>query len=378
VVHELTRETDTSAGPPVVLKPVALGMLPETPLVSVLMSNYNYEQFLGDAIESVLAQTYKNVELIICDDGSTDGSCAVAARYEAQYPQVKLIRKSNGGQASGFNEAWRNATGSVICFLDADDLYRPERLRRVVDTLAANPEAGVVIHHVARITASRELRGVLPLLGLMPSGWCGPAMLRNGGILGNLPVGCVCCLRREVAERIFPIPFTQVTRNFGDTPIIRLAPLISPIISVPEVLYEYRMHGRNNGNISEMGPEHLERELQVYQEMWKLQRTYLAGIHPQLSAGLVSLESNQHVSTVRYLKARLERDFVQAERSRKAMRPAEWLEEPMLRRWFWKVAPYMPDPIFRQAIQLLFSQNRVKQTVAPFVRVFKRTPYKYV
>src|SRR5947208_261642 len=149
------------------------------------MSNYNYAQFLGEAIESVLAQTYKNFELIVCDDGSTDDSCKVVAQYEARDPRVKLIRKSNGGQASGFNEAWRYASGDVICFLDADDLYRPLRLQRVVETLAANPDSGVVIHRVARITSSRELRGILPLLGRMPSGWCGPAMLRNGGILGN-------------------------------------------------------------------------------------------------------------------------------------------------------------------------------------------------
>jgi glycosyltransferase involved in cell wall biosynthesis len=342
------------------------------------MSNYNYEQYLGEAIESVLAQTYKNFELIICDDGSTDASCAVAARYAAQYPRVKLIRKTNGGQASGFNEAWRHATGSVICFLDADDLYRPQRLGRLVETLAANPASGVVTHRVARVTALRQVRGVLPLLGLMPSGWCGPAMLRNGGILGNLPVGCICCLRREVAECIFPIPVTPVTRNFGDTPIIRLAPLMSPVVSLPDVLYEYRQHGKNNGNISEIDPEYLDRELRVYEEMWQLQREYLAGIHPRLSASLACLESNQHVTIVRYLKARLERDPVEAERSRRAMRPDEWLEEPALRRWFWKTAPYMPDAMFRPAVKLLFSQNLVKQTLAPFARAFRRTSYKYV
>jgi hypothetical protein len=60
------------------------------------------------------------------------------------------------------------------------------------------------------------------------------------------------------------------------------------------------------------------------------------------------------------------------------MRPDEWLEEPALRRWFWRTAPYMPDAIFMPAVKLLFSQNLVKQTLAPFARAFRRTSFKYV
>jgi hypothetical protein len=191
-------------------------------------------------------------------------------------------------------------------------------------------------------------------------------------------LGWICCLRREVAERIFPIPVNPIIRNFGDTPIMRLAPLISPIVSLPDVLCEYRLHGKNNGNICEITPEHLARELQVYQEMWKLQRAYLAGIHPRLSASLVTLEFNQHVATVKYLKARLECDVDGAQRSRRIMRPKEWLEEPALRRWFWRTAPYMPDAVFRPAVKLLFSQNRLKQILAPFARALRRKSYKYV
>jgi glycosyltransferase involved in cell wall biosynthesis len=359
------------------LEPVALGRLPEAPLVSVLMSNYNYERYLGAAVESVLGQTYRQFELIICDDGSTDGSWEVIRSYAERSSQVRLVRKSNGGQASGFTAAWRQARGSIICFLDADDLYHPERLARVVEAFRSNGGAGLVIHRVARITATGESRGVLPFLGLLPSGWCGPAMLRNGGILGNLPVGCVCCLRREVADRIFPLPVNPVTRNFGDTPIIRLAPLISPVVSLPDVLYSYRLHGGNQGNSSQLNPERLARELHVYQEMWKLQREYLARIDPLLATCLADLNVNPHVVTVKYIKARLERNRAATKMYKDLMRPAQWREEPVLRRWFWKAAPYMPDPVFRPAIGLLFSPNRVKQLLGPLARVFRTKPYQY-
>src|SRR5882757_4789136 len=84
------------------LQPIEPAPLFRKPLVSVLLSNYNYAQYVGGAIESVLSQTWPNFELIVCDDGSTDNSIAVIEPY-LKDPRVRLIRKTNGGQATGFN-----------------------------------------------------------------------------------------------------------------------------------------------------------------------------------------------------------------------------------------------------------------------------------
>ncbi len=93
------------------LAPIPLKTLPERPKVAVLVSNYNYAEYIRQAIESVLAQTYKNFELIICDDGSTDNSKEIIAGYCLHDSRISLIAKENGGQASGFNAAFAASTG---------------------------------------------------------------------------------------------------------------------------------------------------------------------------------------------------------------------------------------------------------------------------
>src|SRR5438132_1625714 len=103
------------------LSPVFLPPLPQRPLVSVLVANYNYGAYVGQAIESVLGQTYGDFEVIVCDDGSTDNSCEVIGRYVRQDPRVKLVRKANGGMASSWNVAYRHSRGEVLCPLDSDD-----------------------------------------------------------------------------------------------------------------------------------------------------------------------------------------------------------------------------------------------------------------
>lgn len=88
---------------------------------SVLMPLYNHERYVCEAIDSVLAQSHDNFELIVCDDGSTDRSAAVVEKYTD--PRVKLFRKANGGVASALNYALAHSTGDVLTWLSSDDLY---------------------------------------------------------------------------------------------------------------------------------------------------------------------------------------------------------------------------------------------------------------
>jgi len=97
------------------------------PKFSVIMPVYNDEKYVGKAIESVLQQTYRSFELIIVDDGSTDGTPDVLAEFEGN-PKVKIIRQENGGTAVARNTGLRYARGEYIAFLDSDDFYTPDRL----------------------------------------------------------------------------------------------------------------------------------------------------------------------------------------------------------------------------------------------------------
>jgi glycosyltransferase involved in cell wall biosynthesis len=111
-----------------------------TPLVSVIIPCFRQAQYLGDAIESVLAQTYPHVEIVVVDDGSPDNTAEVAARY----PGVRCIRPSNGGVSAARNLGIQSSTGSFLIFLDADDWLLPRAVEDGLACLARHPEAAFV------------------------------------------------------------------------------------------------------------------------------------------------------------------------------------------------------------------------------------------
>ena len=93
------------------------------PLVSVIICNYNYSQYIGEAIESVLNQTHKNIELIIVDDGSIDDSREVIKGFVEKHPAIRYFRQSNKGIVATRNYGMRLAKGDFLCFLDSDDYF---------------------------------------------------------------------------------------------------------------------------------------------------------------------------------------------------------------------------------------------------------------
>ena len=100
------------------------------PLVSIIINNYNYDRFLAEAINSALNQTYRKIEVIVVDDGSTDNSRNIIASYGSR---IIPVLKSNAGQASSFNEGIKVSQGKIISFLDSDDLFHPDKVEKIVD-----------------------------------------------------------------------------------------------------------------------------------------------------------------------------------------------------------------------------------------------------
>ena len=113
--------------------------------ISFCMPCFNKEIYLADAIESVLNQTHKDIELIIVDDKSTDGTADVASWYAKKYKKVKYYRcTKNFGVATCRNLAWSLATGDIICVQDADDLSLNTRAKIMNDYFTAHPETQVI------------------------------------------------------------------------------------------------------------------------------------------------------------------------------------------------------------------------------------------
>jgi len=214
------------------------------PLVSVLINNYNYGRFLAEAIDSALNQTYPHVEVIVVDDGSTDDSRQIIAGYG---DRILPVLKENGGQASAMNAGFAVSSGKVICLLDADDLYEPEKVSRVVGGLVASGEL------------ERDILAYHPLLlvdadGLTPAGGRPPTTPRYHGnfyrfaqhygyvpFVASHPSGV--SITRSLGLHIFPLP--EAFSIHGDHFLVRAAGLIGEIRYVDDALARYRVHGAN-------------------------------------------------------------------------------------------------------------------------------------
>lgn len=109
-----------------------------TPLISVIVPIYNVEQFLEQCIESILAQTYKNFELYLVDDGSTDTSGTIADSYIAKDDRITVFHKQNGGLSDARNYGMDRAHGQYMTFIDSDDFIGPDYLRILVELALTN------------------------------------------------------------------------------------------------------------------------------------------------------------------------------------------------------------------------------------------------
>jgi glycosyltransferase involved in cell wall biosynthesis len=113
------------------------------PIVSVLMTSYNRERYIGEAIESVLASTYSDFELLIVDDVSTDGTVAIARSFAARDPRIKVfVNEQNLGQFANRNRAAALSKGKYLKYLDSDDLLYPTGLEVLVEMMERFPTAG--------------------------------------------------------------------------------------------------------------------------------------------------------------------------------------------------------------------------------------------
>ncbi|MBE2182635.1 MAG: glycosyltransferase [Anaerolineae bacterium] len=112
--------------------------MPEQPLVSIITPSFNQAGFIEATIESVLTQDYPNIEYLVIDGGSTDGTLDILRRYEGR---LKWISERDQGQADAINKGMSRATGQILGWLNSDDLYVPGAIRSVVETFTRQPEA---------------------------------------------------------------------------------------------------------------------------------------------------------------------------------------------------------------------------------------------
>lgn len=224
------------------------------PLVSVIITSYNQARFLGDAIESVLTQSYSQFEVIVVDDGSTDNVLEVVARY----PRLRYIRQDNQGLSAARNTGLRESNGAYVVFLDADDRLLPIAVETGVNCLRAHPKCGFVSGHYSVIKSDGSPK---PLRQA-------PCVERDHyhALLCKNYIGmhATVMYRREIFESIGK--FNTSLRACEDYDLyLRIAARV-PVYCHDKLIAEYRQHGANMSRNHQLM---LESALSVLQSQWK-------------------------------------------------------------------------------------------------------------
>ncbi len=315
------------------------------PVVSVVMSAFNAAPFVRAAVDSILAQTFRDLELVVVDDGSTDETPQILGQIDD--PRVRLLRQDNAGHASGLNTALAAATGQFITFLDADDLCDPTRVEKQLAALKANPN----IYGVGTWEVVVDKDGN-PLTS--PTLPCEPEQIRRVYAEGRMGLnGMSVMIRAEVFDAVGR--FREALNPCHDMDMWMRVTERFDMACLPEPLYIYRQHP---GAVSHSRKARMRF---IRQLVLDLRQERLAGGTDRLDRG-ESLEIptlSEEPGTTSYRRTAA---WYHAERSRRLAHESRW--GPALRSaaTSWRVNP-------ADAWQLRFLGRTLVAALFPFARV---------
>jgi glycosyltransferase involved in cell wall biosynthesis len=212
---------------------------------TVVVNNFNYEKFLLDCIESVVNQSYQNIEVIIIDDGSTDNSLELLNSRYGKNRLVKVVGKENGGQLSTFNEAKQHVAGDVVFFLDSDDIYKVDYIKEVMDIYLRHKDVDFVNCSIERFFSDGKKEVINKYPVNVKLGYSVVSTLFTREWLGSST--STISMRSSLLKKLLPMPFEEdwITRAddclvwgasvFGSNKYYLCKPLVC-----------YRVHSNNN------------------------------------------------------------------------------------------------------------------------------------
>ena len=216
----------------------------EAVLVSVIIPNYNYEQFLRQAIDSALALDWPALEVIVIDDGSTDQSRAIMAEYG---DRITAIYQRNAGQRVACNTGFARSSGQIVIFLDSDDVLEPSLVRELMRVW--RPAVSKVQVQMKIVDAAGRATGaLLPQFHVVPSA---RQMRRWAATAASYPSppGSGNAYARSYLNKIFPLIGED---RAADSYCLAAAPFLGDVITIARPLASYRVHGRNDGAVSQL------------------------------------------------------------------------------------------------------------------------------
>jgi hypothetical protein len=257
------------------------------PFISVLVDTYNHERFIEQAIVSVLEQDVAEAEreIVVVDDGSTDRTPEIVRRFE---PQVRMLRKANGGQASAFNAGIPECKGEIIALLDGDDRWASGKLKRVAEVLSEDAAVGLVGHGIREVFSDGTQRTAAPekdeRLRLNSVAAARVFRLRKSYLGASRMT-----VRADLARRILPVPQGLVIE--ADEYLFTVAAAMSEIVILRDALTYYCIHGGNLYVSAGQGKVGLRRKQQVLAVLATSLRGALAanGVAPAVAECVVEV-----------------------------------------------------------------------------------------
>lgn len=215
--------------------------MPSSGKVSVIIPNYNYAQFVGEAIESVLNQTYKDIEIVVVNNGSTDNSMDVLTKYSKK---IRLINQENLGQSGARKSGLEMATGNFIAFLDADDKWHPEKIEKQI--LSFTPKVELVYCGINLFSENSQtvIATEIPTF----KGSCSEAFIEYPGVSIVLSGESTSIFTRSLLEKVGG--FDLELNSAAGWDFFRRCSKFSEFDFVPEPLVNYRLHSSNMSNSS--------------------------------------------------------------------------------------------------------------------------------
>lgn len=205
--------------------------------VSIIIANYNYARFLNRAIDSALSQNHANVEVIVVDDASTDGSADVISSYGARIKAC--LRKANGGHAAAFNTGFAESRGEIVFFLDADDYLYPTAVSELLARW--DDDTAQMQFRLHLVDEGQRVKDIFPPLEVpFDSGDVTPQLARRARYQTTVTSGLA--FARKALDVIMPVPEVEF-RQGADGYLVTLAPLYGKVTSLDACLGAYRIHG---------------------------------------------------------------------------------------------------------------------------------------
>lgn len=255
-----------------------------SPVISVIIPTYNYGRFIGEAIDGVLSQTILAGEIIVVDDGSVDETAAEVLKFG---DKVRYIRQENAGVCSARNLGVANSTGEYIAFLDADDIWEPEKLEKQISKFAEDDDIGLVHCGMREFDSETGETVVMHLEG--GEGWVSKdiALWEKPVIIGP---GGTTIIRRKVFEDVGG--FDIELKNGEDWEFCFRVSRKYKIGFVAEPLVNYRTHSNNaTKNIPEMERSTLRAWAKVFNtddlELRSLRRRSYGNLHKVLAGSFL-------------------------------------------------------------------------------------------